>query len=190
MIKNYVIGFGYKKSSGKTTAAEYINNLDLDNVRTCKTMFAHRLKMIAEEAFGLNGKKDEKGRRLLQEIGSTARHYRPDFWVHFLFCDVIGFCDNEAAFLESGGNFIMLIDDVRYENEIERLRRLEEEGYVDKTIIIRTDRDTNFVDSHSSEHGLDNYNEWDYVIDNNGTMEELYIKINEILTDLGIKEEE
>ena len=180
---NYIIGFGYKKGSGKTTAADYINNLgsNRDIIRTCKTSFAYRLKLIAEESFGWDGKKDTKGRRLLQEIGSTARHYRHDFWVAHLQGDVRVFCWNETDFVEDGGTFVILIDDVRYHNEVEGLRSLEEDGEVDKTIIIRIDRDTGFVDNHSSEHGLDDYSDWDYVIDNNGTIEELYNKIDEIL---------
>ncbi len=68
-----------------------------------------------------------------------------------------------------------IISDVRFPNEVEAIKK--ENG-----ILIRVERESiNTEDQHESETALDNYNDWDYIIQNNGTIEELTFKINEIL---------
>jgi len=39
---------------------------------------------------------------------------------------------------------------------------------------------------HESETALDNWTDWDYVIDNNGTLEELVEKVKQILIELNM----
>ena len=66
-----------------------------------------------------------------------------------------------------------IITDVRYKNEAEAIKSLG-------GILIKVDRETGYKDNHISETALDDYQDWDYVIDNNGTLEELIDKVKEL----------
>ena len=70
-----------------------------------------------------------------------------------------------------------IITDCRFQNEVEAVKRRG-------GIVIRTNRgnttDKGELNPHTSETALDDA-EFDYVIDNNGTIEELIIKVKEIL---------
>ena len=180
--KSYTIGFGYKKGTGKTTSTKYIKRYFRSKISTSvfHYSFGNKIKKVAEQ-FGWNGEKDESGRRLLQEVGDIGRHYNPNIWISFLLKPI---CLRSSRFWG-----IYLVDDIRFEEEAEALKNLE---VVDQTFIIRMDRDTGFNDNHRSEHGLDNYDGWDLIIDNNGTLEELYEKLDGVIEtlDLEIKEVE
>lgn len=66
-----------------------------------------------------------------------------------------------------------IITDVRYPNEAEAIKSLG-------GILIRVDRETGYKDNHISETALDDYDGWDYIIDNNGTLEDLRNKVEEL----------
>lgn len=67
-----------------------------------------------------------------------------------------------------------VISDVRFPNEAEAIK--DRGG-----ILIRVERNTGNTEIHDSEIALDDYKDWNYVIDNNGTIEELIEKVKEIL---------
>lgn len=66
------------------------------------------------------------------------------------------------------------ITDVRFPNEV---KRIQSKG----GIVIRLERHNDNPSDHYSETALDNFNGFDYIIDNNGTIEELFEKVKEIL---------
>ena len=66
-----------------------------------------------------------------------------------------------------------IIPDVRFPNEVLAIK--EKKG-----ILIRINSDRSKEDNHESEIALDNYNDWDYIIENNGSLNELLLKIKEI----------
>ena len=68
-----------------------------------------------------------------------------------------------------------IITDVRYPNEA---KAIKEKG----GITLRVNRKTNNTSSHESETALDNYQDWDYVIDNNGSIEDLIKKVKDLWT--------
>ena len=182
---NYIIGFGYKKGVGKSTSAEYVHGKLIRGTSSFKRFtfilsFGNAIKNIAK-SFNWNGEKDERGRRLLQEIGDVGRHYNQDIWIDF----VLGVIQRQEDFRRRWSNnkwsSVYLIDDIRFEDEAQALRSL---SMVDKTILIRLDRETGFEDGHKSEHGLDNFEDWDLIIDNNGTPEELYEKLDDLINSL------
>ncbi len=71
--------------------------------------FAGPLKRIAREQFGWDGEKDDRGRRLLQVLGTEAgREYDPDIWVKHLLKEVA----------PSG----CVVTDCRFPNELDALR--------------------------------------------------------------------
>lgn len=101
-----IIAFTGNLRTGKTTAAEYFeNSIHYDCV---KFSFGEGVKDIAYN-FGWKGKKDKKGRWLLQMIGTEiGRNYDPDIWIKKVALKML---DNKADHV--------VIDDLRFENEAE-----------------------------------------------------------------------
>ena len=68
----------------------------------------------------------------------------------------------------------VIITDMRFPNEVKAIK--EKDG-----ITIRINRETDYVSNHSSEIALDNYEDFDYTIDNNNCIDCLIEKVKEIL---------
>lgn len=95
------IGFTGLAGSGKTYAATWFR------FRTGKGSvwsFAAEIKAIAK-SMGWDGVKDDRGRKLLQDIGSAGRAYDPWTWVQKMPTDQP-----------------IIIDDVRFLNEAEAIK--------------------------------------------------------------------
>ena len=81
--RKVVVLISGKAGAGKSTFAEYLEQDAVKEGLSCvRTAFADALKDIAYDNFGWNGKKDEKGRRLLQNLGDAGRSYNTDLWVN------------------------------------------------------------------------------------------------------------
>jgi hypothetical protein len=194
-----------KKSSGKDTICSYINKKTLFPVlsfaRPIKEITKHILKipnyffdqeckekkLIKIHKYSKRSSLDEHQfdpeiytsisvRSIMQDIGQYFRDvYSKDFWIETLI---------NSVKKENLNSFI--ISDVRYNNEITKIK----ESFND-VISIRVERPSvqpNQYSKHLSEVELDNY-PFDYVINNNGTLEDLYIKLNSILLANIVKEE-
>ena len=162
-----IISFGGKMMVGKTTSANYL----VDKKSFIKLSFADKIKEIARNYFGWDGAKDEKGRKLLQEIGDVGRAYDANIWIKYV-----------EGKMQSLQNFDKIenftIDDVRFKNEIDWIEK-------NNGIVIKISRNSKYSInlhgvSHISENELNNYS-FKYNIDNNGSFEEFYQKINNIL---------
>lgn len=94
---------------GKTTAADRL----VDRHGFVKYALAAPIKELARAGFGWDGRKDARGRRLLQEIGTVGRNYAPDLWL-----------DRFAARMAAEAPARAVIDDLRLAREAEFLRRL------------------------------------------------------------------
>lgn len=66
-----------------------------------------------------------------------------------------------------------IITDVRYQNEVDAIK--------DKGFTIRLNRDTGFDNVHTSETALDDCEDFKYIVDNNGSLFSLIVKLREIL---------
>ena len=179
-----IIGISGKAGSGKDTAAKMLEVLyanpdisyeDFANKRYKNfadiqiVHFADSLKETAQVLFRIGewetntqeGKKTtinwigKTVRELLQGIGQGLRDaIDPNLWVKILFANT-----------EDWSNYI--IADVRYPNELEAIK--ERNG-----VLIRIDRNGAGAGDHSSETALDDYNDWDVHIENNGSLESLF----------------
>ena len=112
-------------------------------------------------------------RELLQEVGTDAMRnvIHPNIWVNGLFADY-------------NASSKWIISDTRFPNEIESIKK-------HNGLTIRINRDSFLrtgkvfdTDNHESETALDDYQGFDYVIDNNGTIKAL----KEVVKDILIKE--
>lgn len=129
-------------------------------------------------------------RLLLQILGTEAGRQiiHPNIWVNAVFANYIkkeydnpGQPDYDWSNMDDMPkpqypNWV--ITDVRFPNEVEAIKQRG-------GIVIRVNRnqmdDSSLKLEHASETALDNYEDWDYVIDNNGTIEELIEKVKTII---------
>lgn len=99
-----------KIGSGKSFLAKHVQESLKDSTIIS---FATPVKEIATKHFGWDGKKDERGRKLLQTIAHEAgRVYDPNIWVEKA---ADWFIHNDTEFLQS----VIIFDDNRYQNEID-----------------------------------------------------------------------
>lgn len=142
---------------------------------TCwyKTSFANKLKQCLSNILNVSISKFEDNefkksevewlgitvRELLQKFGTAIRNeVSDDFWVKA--------CLNN---LEKDDDY--LITDVRFKSEAKGIKDLE-------GIIVRVNREGAGAGNHISEIDLDDYS-FDYVINNDGNMEDLLLKVKE-----------
>ena len=110
-------------------------------------------------------------RLLLQLLGTECGRdiIHPNIWVNATMADYT-----------EHSNWI--ISDVRFPNEA---KVIKDKG----GILIRINRNIGLEFMHESETALDNYNDWDYTIDNDGTIENLIEKVKQILITEGLLNE-
>lgn len=185
------IAFASKAGAGKDFVTNYLSK----QYGYSRYAFADNVKLVAESWFpDLYGNGKEKPRWLLQKIGTMFREIDEDVWIKSLFKSV----DEENLFRKYHGysQEFIAITDCRMPNEYEALK---DRGFVfirvDADDAIREERMLTRGDvfkkedmNHHTESFYDSF-ECDYVIDNNGSAEELYEKIDEVM-ELIIKEAE
>ena len=160
-----VILISGKAQNGKDTVAGSLHKaLVNDGKRVLVTHYADLLKYICRNYFGWDGNKDERGRTLLQYIGTdVVGKKNPAYWAEFI-AGVLYMFEGEWDYV--------LIPDCRYPVEIATMERTFD------TTIVRVERPnfdnglTEAQKNHPSEVDMDNY-PFDYKILNEGTLEDL-----------------
>ncbi len=194
-----LVGISGKKQSGKNTVATIWNTIDAErnygleallegrgssspNGSFTPKSFAQGVKEIASlytgipiELFEFEATKAMKVkyaeekitiREVLQKVGTFGRKtFGESYWINKLFHDY------------KHQNWI--ITDVRYKNEADAIKQRG-------GILIRLNRNSTSTDTHDSEIELDDYSDWDYVINNNGSIGELAHSVTEIMIKQGI----
>ena len=197
-----IIGVSGKAQSGKDTVSKMIayvvwyykysqrlKPFGVDNYNNCtdknqyyvllnsidwhQTSFARKLKTCLADIlktnlsnFELNEFKESNiewlgmtVRELLQKFGTAIRNeVCDDFWVKVCLKD----CEEDENWI---------ISDVRFKSEAKGIKDLE-------GIIVRVNREGAGAGNHISEIDLDDYS-FDYVINNDGDMEDLLLKVKE-----------
>jgi hypothetical protein len=178
--RNNLIGISGKIGSGKDTVGSILQDYSDDNAEDYQIKkFATKLKEIAALLIGCDVsdfedrefKEKELGeewngltpRKILQLLGTEAGReiIHPNIWVNALFADF------------EDSNWI--ITDVRFPNEAQAIK--DRGG-----IVIRVERpggESHCGGAHASETALDTYN-FDYVIDNEGNIDELIDKVKQL----------
>ena len=179
-----IVGISGKARSGKDTFAEMLQ-IELNKTTYppfVAMAFAHELKTRCQAAFDLSYEQlwgDEKeledkrypkpwhdpdvgnwtAREIMQEYGAFYRKIDPEFWIKNLF---------KVAEAKEYNNII--ITDVRYTNEADYILH-KEGGYVIR--VEREGKDDVHNMQHPSEIQLDDYKKFDFVVHNNGTLDDL-----------------
>lgn len=187
-----IVGFGCKAQVGKDTAAAYLEQKFPGKVK--QVAFADKLKRITMDLFGLThdqcyGPKEIKEtvdpryglspREIMQKVGEKMREIHPSIWVDTVFNSTI------PRGVEEGFD-CFVISDVRYPNEGDRVH---ENGGV----VVRVDRvagGTSVGSNHSSETSMDDYTEFDFIIENNSSLEDYHQQLDKLMEaiDYGRKE--
>jgi hypothetical protein len=144
--------------SGKDTAADALVELGY-----WRNAFAAHLKDLAY-GFGWDGKKDERGRALLQDLGMAARKYNPKFWIEQI---------SWPAKASRGSRWPQVYTDVRFQNEADHVR--EHGG-----IIVRIVRPGQSAENHESELNQSAVAA-DIEVVNDGSIEDLHNKIRNLI---------
>jgi hypothetical protein len=175
-----IISVSGKIGSGKDTVAKIIQDATPYYNWEVKK-FAGKLKYVATLLSGIPMEKWEDQefkqtemspewgmtyREFLQRIGTEAMRdgLHTDTWVNALFAD----------YNESESNWV--VTDTRFPNEINAIKR-----YNGLKIKVIRDSGNTVGTEHPSETALNDYNEWDYIIDNTGSIEDLQKKVTNIL---------
>ena len=152
--------------NGKDTAAGFIKKYLEDHGERVQIMhYADLLKFICKEYFGWNGLKDERGRKMLQHVGTDViRRRYPDFWVEWLTSLI------EALSYEWD---YVIIPDTRFPNEVDLMKDMYDECWHIR--VVRPWFESPLTEeqrSHPSETALDDY-EPDFMLYNDGTLDDL-----------------
>lgn len=170
-----------KAGHGKDTLARHLKAaMEEDGKKVLITHYGDLLKYICENFFRWDGMKDEKGRTLLQHVGTDIiRKQEPDYWVNFI-AGILRMFKNEWDYV--------LIPDVRFPNEIEGMKEFNPKH----VRIIRPGFNmlTEEQQKHPSETALDNYKGDTFaIVYNDSSVEDLGLIYTRILY-MKIKESE
>jgi hypothetical protein len=171
------IAFAGQLRSGKDTCAQYI----MDKYGACNIKFADPLYDLMYTIQDHCGFPNVKDRWLLQTIGTDyARNKNPDIWIN-KFKDTVDYISRSTN---------LVCSDARFNNEFEMCKKLNF-----KVIYIERGRDRrmsfegmNALEpgveqlTHASELDMLTYSKFDATIDNNSTIEDLYIELDKIVT--------
>ena len=88
-------------------------------MEVAKYSFSSPLKFIAQAYMGWDKEKDEKGRKLLQDIGKVGREYNPNIWVTHLLTQLDRKFGNKNQVFPTN---VVIVDDWRFPNEYAYLK--------------------------------------------------------------------
>jgi dephospho-CoA kinase len=178
-----------KFRSGKDTVGKYL----CDNYGYKRFAFGDGIRRVTRELYPHLYEGNAKPRALLQGFGQMARQFDENVWVDDCFRRI----DEAAEFrygYKSGKTPRAVITDLRQPNEYDALKQ---RGYIVIRVIAPDehrkyraitsgDAFTDAELTHETESHVDGFAA-DYVICNNGTLEQLYPQIDTVMADLGVK---
>lgn len=164
-----IIAFGHKKGTGKDTAGKFLDTiLRANNINSCRASFADKLKDVAFQLYAWAGLKrgiyyethynEKEGvlpeiglspREIWINIGNKLREVYPDTWLDFVLKGVN--CD------------VVIVTDLRFWNEAMKLREQD-------AVLVRMLRDGISAGDDPAETSLNDWDDWNYEVDNNGDL--------------------
>jgi hypothetical protein len=162
------IAFGGVMGSGKDTCVDYLCTKYPEHTRISFAGALYDILNYAQEKCGFEKNKD---RKFLQFIGTEwARNIDENVWINIL--------------LDKDIKGIGFLSDIRFPNELNALKNND-------WICIKVTRDN--IDKNRAGHGDKTHlselkvndiknEDWDFIINNNSTLEDLYKRLDKIIT--------
>ena len=167
---NKLIIFSGKQYSGKDTVAKIMLE-KMPEFRRCA--MGDIIKLTYGKEKGLTLEEIEKNKAIyradLIKLGNQGRAQSPDYWL--------------KKIIEQDGN--IMVTDVRVQHEYDVFKKAGA-----KTIRVEASRETRMKrgelvgENDITEIGLDNIKDWDFIIDNNSTYENLTKQVDLIINKL------
>ena len=165
-----------KARHGKDTTADMIKNYyEAVDKKVITLQYSSYIKEYAKKISNWDGREETKPRELLQQLGTEVIRRNIDslFFVDAIIKDIKVY----SFFFD-----VIVVSDIRTPEEIDYPKNTFENSY---SINVRR---TNFEDGlteeqrkHYTEIALDNYDKFDYIIMNDGSVEDLKNKVGKIL---------
>ena len=171
-MKIYIIGG--KARHGKDTTALAIKKAYGDK-KVINLSYGSYLKEYAKKISDWDGADETKPRELLQHLGTEIirKKIDKDFFINRL-------CEDIKVY--SYYFDIVTISDARFPDEILTPRKLFDDVIAIKVVRNNFDNGLNVNEqTHSTEVALDNFNDYDFVIENDGSIEELEDKVKNMV---------
>lgn len=175
MVKVITISGGAQH--GKDSTCDILMKMmEQDGIPCLRIAYGDYVKYTAEKFFGWDGNKDEKGRTILQQVGTElGRNVKENIWTSKALEDVQIFCKNVEY---------ILIPDTRFYNEISIWT---DNGYEVKTIHVNRIGFDNGLTKEQKQHPSEtslNDNLFNYNISLKGGLEDLEENVHTIYKDL------
>jgi hypothetical protein len=176
--KPIIVMVSGRAGEGKTTFSEMcIDVLEKKDIMATVEPFAQGVKDTAR-FMGWNGEKDDKGRRLLQQIGNCGREYNENIWAERTI---------DGINMDAGVNSfdVVFIDDWRFPNEGNevvktfsdvikvRICRPDEFHTLNGSELYNDISETSLPDVETKYYG--------YIIDNIGNLNELQVMAEQFI---------
>ena len=165
-----------KARSGKDTLTDYLIP-GLEDEKVCRIQISQYIKYYAMKYFGWDGSEETKPRDLLNKLGTEIIRNKidPEFHINRLLQDI----EVLSYFFDT-----FIVNDVRFPIEIEKVKEKFDNVTTIK-IFRESDELTESQKKEVSETALDDYTEFDFVVDNSGSLEDLELEANKILNEIG-----
>ena len=178
-----IIGLGHKKGSGKDATADILEQVAMSKgQKVIRLAFADTLKAVVGILFGLSSEQltTQEGkatvdpfwgvtpRQMLQWVGTDCCRnvLHPKIWITILL-------RNLQQSIELDQDTLVLITDVRFPDEADAIRDWGGTLWrIDRPCVLEAEAQAE-TPPHVSETALDDYQNWDAFILNDGTLDDL-----------------
>lgn len=166
-----------KARSGKDTTADFMEKY-YKNKKIIRLMYGAGVKIYASLLSDWDGSEEDKPRELLQKIAVESREVNPDYTIKRMEEDINilkDYCD------------IIIITDARMPEEVLMPKEKFKEAITIKLERPNFDSPLSLSQQKSlTEVALDNFDNYDYVVSNDGTLEDLDRKIINLIESEGL----
>lgn len=166
-------------NSGKDTSCAFIDNyVKSKGLKVINLQIGYYIKMYAKSISNWDGSEEDKPRTLLQELGTDIVRDKIDplFFVKRIIDDIKVF----SYYFD-----VITVSDARFPEEIDGIYNSFKNVY---RLNIKRPNFVNDLDekqkSHRTETALNNYNNYDYIISNDSTLEDLNTKVKKIVDEV------
>lgn len=163
-----------KARAGKDTTANMLKEICIDK-KIINLQYSSYIKEYAKKISNWDGSEETKPRELLQQLGTDIIRKKIDdeFFIKKIIDDIKVY----SFFFD-----VITISDARFKKEIDNIRNVFDN--VIAVHIVRPNFDNGLTDEqrkHPSEVDLDDYDKYDYDLINDGTLDDLKIKVERLV---------